>query len=114
MLNCFVLGDDEERVFTIEIAKEKNVAILKSEIKKELAPNLDHIAAYGLDLWKVDLPIDNDASRAPQTSPPLRVNKRLSSLWVRDPSDDDLHILIKSPGTPQLYLFLFFTKFLQK
>ena len=28
LLNCFVLGDDEERVFSIEIAKDKNVGIL--------------------------------------------------------------------------------------
>jgi len=29
LLNCFVLGDDEERVFSVEIARDKNVGILK-------------------------------------------------------------------------------------
>ncbi len=32
LLNCFVLGDDEKRVFPVEIAKDKNVGILKDEI----------------------------------------------------------------------------------
>ena len=37
LLNCFVLGDDEERVFPIEIAKDKNVGILKDLIKEKKA-----------------------------------------------------------------------------
>jgi len=113
LLNCFVLGDPGD-VFSVEIAKNKNVSILKDEIKKKKAPHLNHIAASDLNLWTVCLPIDNPASKKPQTGPPLRVNKRLSSLWDGDPSDDDLHILVKAPGTPQQSLFLFSTKFLQK
>jgi len=67
LLNCFVLGDDEERVFPVEIPKEKNVGILKDEIKKKKAPHLDldHVAASDLDLWKVCRPIDNPASKQP-------------------------------------------------
>src|SRR6266581_486213 len=35
LLNCFVLGDNENNVFSVEIAKNKNVSILKDEIKKK-------------------------------------------------------------------------------
>ena len=92
LLNCFVLGDDKERVFPVKIPRNDNVGILKDEIKKK--------QASGLDLWKVCLPIDNSASKQLQTGLPLRVNKRLSSLWNDNPSDD-LHILVKAPCTSQ-------------
>ena len=105
LLFCFVLGDDEESVFPVEIAKDKNVGILKDEIKKKNPRALNAVDAKDLDLWKVCLPLDDPASKQPQTGPPLRVNKRLSSLWDSDPSDDDLHILVKAPGTPEQACF---------
>ena len=67
LLHCFVLGDDEER---FEISKDKDVGILKEEIKKKKAPYLDHIAASDLELWKVCLPIDDPASKQPQAGSP--------------------------------------------
>ena len=106
LLNCFVLGDDEERVFPVKILRNDNVGILKDEIKKKNAPHLDHVAAKDLDLWKVCLPIDDPASKQPHTGPPLKVNKRLSLLWDGDPSDDDLHILVKPPGQKPTGAFL--------
>ena len=104
LLNCFVLGDKEDSVFTVKIPKTDNVSILKKLIKEEKAPHLNHVAASDLELWEVSFPIDNHASKKSQTEPPLRVNKRLSSLWDGDPSDDDLHILVKAPGTPEQIL----------
>jgi hypothetical protein len=104
LLNCFVLGDKEDNVFTVEIAKNKNVGILKKLIKEEKAHLLGHVDASDLELWEVSFPIDDHASKKSQTEPPLRVNKRLSSLWDGDPSDDDLHILVKAPGTPEQIL----------
>ena len=102
LLNCFVLGDDEERVFPVEIPRDKNVGILKDKIKKKRAHLLSDIDASDLDLWKVCLPIDHPTSKQPQTGPPLKVNKRLSLLWDGDPSDDDLHILVKAPGASKV------------
>jgi len=102
LLNCFVLGDKEDNVFTVEISKNKNVSILKDEVKKKKAPHLNHVAASDLELWKVSFPIDDHASKKSQTEPPLKPNKRLSSLWHDNPSDDDLHILVKAPGMLQL------------
>jgi hypothetical protein len=106
LLNCFVLGDDEDKVFTVEIFKDKNVSILKDEIKKKKAHLLSDVDASDLDLWKVCRPIDDPASKQPQTGPPLRVTKRLSSLWAGEPSDDDLHILVKAPGQKPVGVFL--------
>lgn len=100
LLNCFVLGDDEERVFPVKSSRNDIVGILKKLIKEEKAHLLNHVDAPDLDLWMVCHPIDDPASKRPQTGPPLRVNKRLSSLWDGDPSEEDLHILVKAPGTP--------------
>lgn len=58
-LNCFIHGDDPDRIFTVFVPTTYNVSILKSLIKKEKAPHLDHVAASDLDLWKVDFPIDD-------------------------------------------------------
>ena len=106
LLNCFVLDDDEGRVFPVEIARDKNVGILKDEIKKKKAHFLSDFDASDLDLWKVYLPIDKPVSKEPQDEPPLRVNKRLSSLWDGDPSDNDLHILVKAPRRKPTGAFL--------
>jgi len=109
LLNCFVLGDNENNVFSVEIAKNKNVSILKDEIKKKKVHLLDHVDASDLELWKVSFPIDGHPSKKPQTTPSLRPSKRLFTLWDGEPSDDDLHILVKAPGTSQEFSFLIST-----
>ena len=53
LLNCFVLGDKEDNVFTIEISKNKNFSILKKLIKEEKAPHLNHVAASDLITSKI-------------------------------------------------------------
>jgi len=105
LLNCFVLGDKEDNVFTVKIPKTDNVGILKDEIKKKKAHLLNHIDASDLELWEVSFPIDDHPSKKSQTEPPLRSNKRLFSLWHGNPSDDDLHILVKAPGMLQALSF---------
>ena len=61
LLNCFVLGDKVDNVFTVKIPKTDNVSILKDEIKKKKAPHLNHVAASDLDLWEDSFPIDDHA-----------------------------------------------------
>ena len=47
-LNCWVLGDDPQRLFSVEIAKSETVYALKKAIMED--PSNE--AKY-LDLWKV-------------------------------------------------------------
>ena len=103
-LNCFVDGDQPDQTFPVEVSKTKNIGILKDLIKEKKAPRLDHVAASELKLFLVSesFPIEDLASRQPPTGGDLRPNKKLSSLWDREPSDDDLHILVKSPGTSKV------------
>jgi hypothetical protein len=69
-------------------------------IKEKKAPHLNHVAASDLDLFLVSesFLIDDLASKQPPSNGnPLRPNKRLSSLFDGDLSDDDLHIWVKAP-----------------
>ena len=102
-LNCFVLGDDVQNVFTVEIEKTENVSILKDRIKEKKSPHFDHVAASDLDLWIVDLRLD-DLGAEPvhvddlDTSSKLSARRKLSTLFSGIVDDECLHIIAKAPG----------------
>ena len=56
-LNCFLVGDDPNQIFTVEIPKNQNVSIFKDLIKKKKFPQYIQIIASNLKIWRVDLPI---------------------------------------------------------
>ena len=51
-INCWILGDHYEHVFTVEISRNKNVNRLKDAIKVENHPSLNDIDADTLILYK--------------------------------------------------------------
>jgi len=106
-LNCLVVGDDPDRIFTVKIPKTENISILKDLIKEKKAPHLDHVAASDLDLWQVSFPIDNlemelgniNLAGYPKLSPP---SKKLTTFFTdvtdsQKSSDDGLDVLVKVP-----------------
>jgi Crinkler effector protein N-terminal domain len=103
-LNCLVLGDEPERMFTVKIPKTDNVSIFKKLIKEKKAPHLNHHAASDLDLWKVDLhmdelgeePVHINLDTYTKLSPPWL---KLSSFFERTVDDEHLHVIAKAPGT---------------
>ena len=50
---CSILGPDVERIFSVKIPPDDTVMRLKKAIKEEKKPELDHVAADKLDIWKV-------------------------------------------------------------
>jgi hypothetical protein len=87
-------------MFPVEISKSKSVGILKDLIKEKNAHRLENVDAKDLDLFLVSesFLIDDLASKQPPSNgTPLRPNKRLSSLFAGDLSEDDLHIWVKAP-----------------
>jgi hypothetical protein len=100
-LNCFVLGDDLKKVFTVEVEKTKNVSILKKVIKEENAPRLDHVVAMDLDLFRVSLPRDGDLDATLQSTQPLDSLLPLSDVFPHV-EEDHLHILILAPTNGEL------------
>jgi hypothetical protein len=106
-LNCLIHGEVQEKMFTVEIEKTKNVSILKKLIKEENAPHLDHFAPSDLDLWIVNRPLDElGADSVPlyvinlnsyiKLSPP---HEKLSSFFDHVVDDKRLHIIANTPGT---------------
>ena len=102
-LNCLVLGDKPERMFTVEVEKTKNVSILKKLIKEENAPHFNHVTASNLDLWMVDLHLDElgaeqvhvNLDTYSMLSPP---GKKLSFFFNGTVDDENLHIIARAPG----------------
>ena len=102
-LNCFLLGDDPDRMFTVEIAKTKNVSILKSLIKKEKAPHLDHVAASDLDLWKADFPIDDFPTNL-TNGPKLGSGELLSDAFPSELDIRYIHVTVYVPVRSEYYM----------
>ena len=103
-LNCLIHGEVQEKMFTVEVEKTKNVSILKDLIKEKKASRLEHVDASDLDLWKVDLrldglgakPVNVDLNTCSKLSPP---RMKLSSFFNGTLDDELLHIVAKAPGT---------------
>ena len=106
-LNCFVLGDDPDRMFTVKIPKTDNVSILKSLIKKEKARHFNHIDASDLDLWQASFPFDDletelkniNLARYLKLSPP---GKELAAFFT-DVAGGCIHVMVKAPGSSRQF-----------
>jgi len=101
-LNCWVLGEDSTRIFPVEIDRNENVGGLKEAIKEKKKPAFDHITADSLGVWKVSIPIDEDANLEEQVKK-LRLQDK-KPLWVLkglkifdDPDQEALHVVVKAP-----------------
>ncbi len=102
-LNCWVLGKDPNRVFTVEIERTASVGALNDAIKDKMRPAFDHIPADALILWKVSVPVDDDfeenlAKLNLDSKHSLWPVVKLSSLFADQPVDDHLNIVVKAPA----------------
>ena len=104
-LNCFVLGDDPDRMFTVKIPKTDNVSILKSSIKKEKASRLKDIDASDLDLWKAEFPIDDLPTKNPLTDgPKLGSGELLSDAFPSELDIRHIHVTVYVPVRSEYYM----------
>ena len=101
-LNCLIHGEVQEKMFTVKILETENVSILKDLIKEKKARHLNHVDATDLDLWKVDLRLDDLGAEPVHvnlgTYPKLPARRKLSSLFNDIMDDELLHIIAKAPG----------------
>ena len=58
-LNCLLEGDEINQVITVEIEGAKPVSFLRTAIKEQKAPHLDHICSADLILSQVSIPLDD-------------------------------------------------------
>ena len=101
-LNCLIHGEVPEKMFTVKINKTENVSMLKDLIKEKKASRLEHVDASDLDLWMVDLRLDDLGAEQVlvnlDTYQKLSPCKTLSSFLDHIMDDDHLHIIAKTPG----------------
>jgi len=111
-LYCWVMGDETQRCFPIEILHGKDVSILKKAIKEEKTPQLDHLPADALTLWKVSIPVEEIDTRLRYFQPrddldngvyQLSPMDELSDIFQDKPPRKHIHIIVQVPA-PQLIL----------
>jgi hypothetical protein len=101
-LNCFVHDDDPRHVFPIKIARTESVGTLKGSIKDDNPESFHDVDARSLVLWKVTIPV-NDSFKENVRKVELRDEDalspvdRLSKVFLGQPEDGDLHIIVRSP-----------------
>src|SRR5262245_39009292 len=114
-LNCWVLGDDANKVFYVEIANDRPVSALKKAIKYENSESFQGIDARSLILWKVSIPDDDDRDARLKRFRPKRdaqngvyclskPMKRLHEVFG-DPTDDHLHVIVVPPVAGERWSF---------
>ncbi|KIL57418.1 hypothetical protein M378DRAFT_383479 [Amanita muscaria Koide BX008] len=98
-LNCLIEG--ESIVFPVTLGRDRVVADLKKEIKKERA--LDTLKdAHLLELWNVDIDLETHDKHS-RSNIRLGDVKELDSwktilhYWPDQPPEDHLHIIVKVP-----------------
>jgi hypothetical protein len=103
-LNCFVHDDDPRphHVFPVKIARTESVGTLKEAIKDKKQVALEHVDADALQLWKVSIPVnggfkENVRNVELRDEDALSPVDRLSKVYLGQPEDGDLHIIVRSP-----------------
>ena len=105
-VNCLSFIDEPTKAFTVKICKIDNVSVLKELIKEKKAPNLDHLAASDLILYKVSFPtVDVDSNSDSKATPavmriPLRPLEKLKEVFPEQLQDGIVHIIFEhGPST---------------
>ena len=102
-LNCWVLDEDSDsnRIFPVEVDRNKNVGDLKKAIKEEKRA-FDHIDADSLDVWNVSIPVDEHTNVQSQVKN-LKVLKTKSLLSVqplfgifKNVAGQYLHVIVRT------------------
>ncbi|KIJ12449.1 hypothetical protein PAXINDRAFT_39362, partial [Paxillus involutus ATCC 200175] len=103
-LNCLVLGSGPRNVFSIEIARTKNVSALKELIKSKNPIAFRDVDAANLVLWQAPESLRCEDNAFKETieglnlqddhSLPVRILSRIFS----DPDAECLHVIVKAPG----------------
>ena len=101
-LNCWVLGEDSTRVFTVKIDRDENVWGLKVAIKENKKHAFDKIPANRLDVWNVSIPTDEDVNLEVEVKN-LKVlgTKSLSPVQplsgiFRNALEEHLHVIVRA------------------
>jgi len=100
-LNCLILGHENslQNIVTVNISRDKNVGDMKTAIKAELQPALDHCAVTRLVLWQdLDGSLEEELGEDPSDGrrfKQLFPLERLAKVFVDQPDQKQLHIRVQ-------------------
>jgi hypothetical protein len=123
-LFCFIIGDEPNNIFPIQIERDRTVGNMKAKIKDENKHALQGIDAKSLVLWmvsdlhwftlvqrsdilQVDKPLDSSNEESLKCLVPqdncaefqkLVSWKPISGCWPSQPSRDRLHVVVQLPS----------------
>jgi hypothetical protein len=97
-LNCFLLGDDLDRMFTVKIDTTETVSILKKLIKEENPSSLGNVDVKNIDLWHVSFPIDDLSKETTIAGPKLKSEKLLSDVFHSELNTNCIHVFSRVSG----------------
>ncbi|KAF9218832.1 hypothetical protein BS17DRAFT_761849 [Gyrodon lividus] len=103
-LNCWVLGQDAGRLFSIEIPETKSIEHLQEVIKEKKSADVGHVDAKDLVLYKISLPDDErlgDELKKLRLHgvQPLRPMDKLSDVFSDPLREKHLHIAVDVPSS---------------
>lgn len=102
-----IYPDPKPQSFLVAINNllDTSVHELKAAIKTAESPNLDHIAASALTLWKVSIPEDNLEEESKNIDfgdgsvTELKMGSRKLFKYFPDPlPEEHIHVLVQAPG----------------
>ena len=101
-LNCLVLGNSRNHIFSVKIATTESVSTLKKVIKEENQHTFQDVNTRNLVLWKVSIHVDSvSAELAAHTfddeDDALKPLDPLSAIFPDAPTPRHVHIVIRHP-----------------
>ncbi|KAJ3797997.1 hypothetical protein GGU11DRAFT_704771 [Lentinula aff. detonsa] len=110
-LNCLVLGDQANHIFSVDIAKTKNVISLREVIKEKKTHRFNRVDADDLVLWCVSEAVDENLQDKLQqadfpTKPSLSPIDELGTVFLDPPVRGRLHIVVGRPENGKLNSFV--------
>jgi hypothetical protein len=83
-VNCLVLGDTEEEIFTVQIPGTKNVSALRKVIKTERANIFGDVDAVKIALCTAFKPYDDVKDLTELPEPNLKALSRIDKVFAPD------------------------------
>ena len=101
-LNCYVRGDDQDRVFEVEIGENKSIASLKKAIKDEKSQTFRDVDVDSLVLWKGSVSFDRRLKQEVEKinfreEKPLQPGDVLSRVFSDGVDREVVHIVVDPP-----------------
>ena len=103
-LFCLVHGEPSQHAFPIDITKNKFVGHLKQHIHKQCHPRFEHVEAAKLTLWRVSIPVNDDAlfeslvlNEEDNSTQKLSPGWNISKIFSEEPADEHVHIIVEPP-----------------